>query len=457
MKLALLRMTLPPGLHTRQMTGGPLENMPELRISAKHESFLPHVNRVCGRRRVRAYAQQSLQADPSKRDSLLIPMKKGPSPMSNGTSLKPRDRVSMSLNHEKPDRCPMQISFTPEFAQRLREDMHQTGRSVHNPHGGGNTYELERALGQDLLLTSVGWANSYYANETYAGGTDSYTDEWGVSWKNAPYETRFGAGFYTDIVGHPLADEHAVASYRPPDPHRPELYGEAERLIAAHKSDYWIVGVTVTTIFETAWALRGLEQMMIDFTEDPRLAETILDIPFRYHLAAAKRLVELGVDMIWTGDDVGMQHGMMISPNAWRRFLKPRMAEFISTLKAINPEVKIAYHSDGNIERIIPELIEIGLDVLNPVQPACMDPAKLKREYGDKLCFWGCIDEQHTLPFGAPDEVRAQVLERLETVGYDGGLILSPTHHVQLDTPLENFWALVHAIDGESGLASGLH
>jgi len=93
--------------------------------------------------------------------------------------------------------------------------------------------------------------------------------------------------------------------------------------------------VTVTTIFETAWALRGLEQMMIDFTEDPDLAETILDFPFRYHLAAAERLVEMGVDMIWTGDDVGMQHGMMISPNTWRRFLKPRMAEFISTLKAM--------------------------------------------------------------------------------------------------------------------------
>ena len=100
--------------------------------------------------------------------------------MSDGASTKPRDRVRMSLNHQKPDRCPMQISFTPEFAQRLREDMHQTGQSVHNPHGGGNTYELERALGQDLLLTSVGWANSYYANETYAGGKDSYTDEWGV-------------------------------------------------------------------------------------------------------------------------------------------------------------------------------------------------------------------------------------------------------------------------------------
>jgi uroporphyrinogen decarboxylase len=180
----------------------------------------------------------------------------------------------MALNHQKPDRCPMQISFTPEFAQRLREDMHQTGRSVHNPHGGGNTYELERALGQDLLLTSVGWANSYYANEAYAGGKDSYTDEWGVLWKNVPYETRFGAGFYTDVVGHPLADKHSIESYRPPDPHRPELYGEAERLIAAHKNDYWIVGVTVTTIFETAWALRGLEQMMIDFADSSRWAST---------------------------------------------------------------------------------------------------------------------------------------------------------------------------------------
>ena len=364
--------------------------------------------------------------------------------------MKPRDRVRMALNHQKPDRCPMQISFTPEFAQRLREDMHETGRSIHNPHGGGNTYELERALAEDLLLTSVGWANSYYANETYAAGEDSYTDEWGVTWRSAPYETRFGAGFYTEIVGHPLADNHCIASYRAPDPHRPELYGEAERVIAAVKQDYWIIGVTVTTIFETAWALRGLEQMMIDFKEDAPLADAILEIPFRYHLAAAKRLVEMGVDMIWTGDDVGVQTGMMISPATWRRFLKPRMAEFIATLKAINPEVKIAYHSDGNIERIIPELIEIGLDVLNPVQPRCMDPAKLKRQYGDSLCFWGSIDEQRILPFGAPEDVRAEVLDRLENVGYDGGLIIAPTHHVQLDTPLENFWAMVHAVVGEN-------
>jgi uroporphyrinogen decarboxylase len=365
--------------------------------------------------------------------------------------MKPRDRVKRSLNHQRPDRCPMQISFTPEFAARLRRDLRQTGRSVHNPHGGGNTYELERALGEDLLLTSVGWANSYYANESHAGAT-TYVDEWGIGWRNAPYETCFGNGFYTEIVGHPLADIRALDSYRPPDPHRPELYCEAERLLAAHGDEYWIVGVTVTTIFETAWALRGLEQMMVDFVEDPILADTILEIPFRYHLAAARRLVEMGVDMIWTGDDVGTQRGLLLSPQTWRRFLKPRMAEFICTLKGINPGVKVAYHSDGDIERIVPELIEIGVDVLNPIQPACMDPAGLKRKYGDRLCFWGTIDEQYTLPFGTPDQVRAQIWERLQTVGSDGGLILAPTHHVQLDTPLENFWAMVGAITGEESL-----
>jgi uroporphyrinogen-III decarboxylase len=122
------------------------------------------------------------------------------------------------------------------------------------------------------------------------------------------------------------------------------------------------------------------------------------------------------------------------------------MANFIASLKVINPQVKVAYHSDGNIYPIIPELIEIGLDVLNPIQPACMDPAQLKQEFGDRLCFWGSMDEQHTLPFGTPADVRSQVLTRLETLGKDGGLILGPTHHVQLDTPMENFWAMVNTI-----------
>jgi uroporphyrinogen decarboxylase len=354
--------------------------------------------------------------------------------------MKPRERVEMALNHEIPDRCPMQASFTPEFAVRLREDLKLQKGGAHNPHGGGNTYELERILGEDILLTSVGWANSYYLAD------HDYTDEWGVSWKIQPYQTPFGSGHYTEIVGHPLADEVTISSYRPPDPTCLELYAESEWMIANFKADYWIVGVTVTTIFETAWALRGLERLMMDMVTNPDLADQILDIPYRYHLTAAKKLVELGVDMIWTGDDVGTQERMLMSPKMWRRYLKPRMATFVAELKALRPGLKIAYHTDGNVWPIIPELVEIGIDVLNPVQPACMIPEQVKRQFGNQLCFWGMVDEQRTLPFGSPGDVQREVIERIKTVGYNGGLILAPTHHVQLDTPLENFWAMVNTI-----------
>jgi uroporphyrinogen decarboxylase len=356
--------------------------------------------------------------------------------------MKHRDRVLTALSHETPDRCPMQVSFTPEFAARLSQEVDIGAGKLHNPHGGGNTYELERHLDEDMLLTSVGWANWYYQE------ADSYLDEWGIGWRSVAYDTPYGPGRYTEFDHHPLAEDGAIENYQPPDPTNPELYKEAEWVLQNFKDEYWIVGVTVTTIFECAWALRGYERMLTDFALNPDLAERILDLPYHYHLAAAKKLTQMGVDMIWIGDDVGAQHAMLISPKMWRRFLKPRMANFIAELKAINSQVKVAYHSDGCIYPIIPDLVEIGLDVLNPVQPASMDPVRLKREYGDRLCFWGSIDEQHTLPFGSAADVRAEVRSRIETLGKHGGLILGPTHHVQLDTPMENFWAMINTITG---------
>ena len=357
-----------------------------------------------------------------------------------------RERVATALSHVAPDRCPWQATFTPEFADRLRVALRLPAVSRHNPHGGGNPYDLEIALDQDVLITSVGWANSYY------GQGAEYTDEWGVGWRSVAYTTPYGAGHYTEPRVHPLADADAdaVKRYQPPDPTRPELYAEAGKLIAEYGNEYWIVGSTVTTIFEAAWALRGLEQLLIDFIEGPDLADQILDIPYRYHLTAAETLVRAGADMIWLGDDVGHQQGMLMSPRHWRRFLKPRMAHIVERLKAINPDVKVAYHTDGCVYAIIPELIEIGIDVLNPIQPAAMDPVRLKRAYGSDLCFWGSMDEQYTLPFGSPGEVREETLDRIATLGVSGGLILAPTHHIQLDTPLENFWAMAETVTGHS-------
>jgi uroporphyrinogen decarboxylase len=352
----------------------------------------------------------------------------------------------MALNHKEPDRCPMDISFTPEFATRLKTHMGLETKDGAVDGEGGDTYVLERTLQQDMLYTSVGFCKKIYVDEVHEGDDVVRIDEWGVAYRDVQYETEFGQGNYTEIVGHPLADDQAIDAYEPPDPNRPELYVEAARVIEQHKDEYWITGGVPLTIWETAWGLRGLERALLDLVLNPDLAHKLLDISLSYHLAAAERLASMEVDMIRLADDVGAQDRMMMSPDTWRRFLKPRMATVISAVRNINPSMTVAYHSDGVINPIIPDLIDIGVDVLNPIQPACMDGAELKRLYGERLCFWGSIDEQYTLPFGTPEEVRQEVLVRLATLGRGGGLIIGPTHMVQLDTPLENFWAMVNTI-----------
>jgi len=360
-------------------------------------------------------------------------------------SLTHRERVQAALNHEIPDRCPMQICFTPEFNRRLSEYYRNkcTNDTYSGEEEGEINLDLEFLTNQDMLLSWVGWKDE--TKITYTPGEEFY-DKWGVLRKATEYSTPFGKGIYTELVGHPLADESKITSYKCPDPNLPELYTGVESLIRKYKKEYWIVGVAVTTMYETAWALRGFEQMFIDFITNPDLVNTIFDMTLNYHYTIAKNLVNRGVDMIWIGDDVGAQNRMLISPELWRKYFKSKMEVFISSLKKINPELKIAYHSDGYIVPIIAELIEIGIDILNPIQPRSMDPVEIKKKFGDKLCLWGTIDEQHTLPFTNPETVRNEIAERIRTVGRDGGLILSPTHNIQLDTPLENFFAMIDAI-----------
>jgi len=187
--------------------------------------------------------------------------------------MKHRERVEMALNHKKPYRCPMQISFTPEFASRLRKDMGFEENTIHNPFGNENIYDLELSLGIDMLLPWVGWSGSYYQG-------DNYTDEWGVHWRAVEYKTKYGTGKYTEMVKHPLENANDIESYCAPDPKRPELYLETEEIIKNYKNEYYIVGVVVTTIFESAWALRGLEQLLVDFVINPDIAEMVLEIPF---------------------------------------------------------------------------------------------------------------------------------------------------------------------------------
>lgn len=351
-----------------------------------------------------------------------------------------KERVLTALSHREPDRVPRVSTFTPEFASRLRKYFGMEDE-LFNPHGG-TEHELEIIVGNDILLTGQGFANSYYQSLER-----DYTDEWKVCWKIIEYKTKYGVGHYTEIKDHPLSEDSAIDTYIPPDPKIESRYESSKRLIDTYGKEYVIMGVIVCTIFEAAWALRGLDKLMVDFVTNEELTNRILDIPFNYHLYAGKKLVEMGVDIIWTGDDVGCQRSMLISPEIWRKYLKPRMARLYSELKSINPNVKIAYHSDGNIYPIIDELVEMGLDILNPVQPKCMNPYYLKKRYGRNLSFWGTIDIQETLPFGTPEEVEKEVKERIKHMAPGGGFIISPSHHVQIDTSIENFFSFWNAVE----------
>ena len=163
----------------------------------------------------------------------------------------------------------------------------------------------------------MGWANSYYANDTFNPGRDTYTDGWGVKFRNSPYSTKFGEGFYTEMVGHPLGEDSAIPGYRAPDPEAPGLYDEAQWVLDTFQDEYWIVGVTVTTIFETAWALRGYEKLLMDFVTAPETADAILDIPFLHHLRAAERLSRAATSRWMWRTISGARQGRMPSMSFW--------------------------------------------------------------------------------------------------------------------------------------------
>ena len=355
--------------------------------------------------------------------------------------MKHRDRVLAALNHETTDRVPFQATFTPEFADRLRAYFGLAPGWSEPHHREWYGYDLEILTGQDALQAGVGWFTNYYRDDK------PYMDNWGVQWKIDPYDTPFGSGIYTNISSSPLAGETPdVAHYHAPDPNMPGLYDHVEQLVRVYKDEYYIIGRVHCTVFESAWALRGFEDLLMDLYINPELANQILDLTFRYHLEVAKNMARRGVDMIWLGDDFGSQTGPLLSPETWNEFFKPRYAQLCKEVKEINSDVKIAFHSDGCVYEIIPGLIEAGVDVLNPIQTECMNPQILKDRYGKELSFFGGIAVQSTLPMGSPADIRRAFEWLKSTLGRNGGWLCAPTHHVQQDTPVENFMALVECI-----------
>jgi uroporphyrinogen decarboxylase len=199
------------------------------------------------------------------------------------------------------------------------------------------------------------------------------------------------------------------------------------------------------TLWESAWPLRGMDNFIMDMLERKEFAHCLLDRVLAVHAYNAERFVLAGIDILQLSEDLGTQESLIMSPALFREFVKPRLAELIARARAANPAVLIFLHSDGAIEPLIPDFIEIGVDILNPVQPECMDPARIKSRFGDRLAFWGTVGTQTTFPFGRPADIRAVVKERMDTVGKGGGFLIAPTHRIMPEVPWENIETFVAA------------
>lgn len=228
----------------------------------------------------------------------------------------------------------------------------------------------------------------------------------------------------------------------------PQCHNQLDDWVRAiHEDGLAAAGFLQQTLFELAWEMRGMETLLMDLISNKPLAERLLDRITEIRCAMAGRLAMAGVDILRLGDDFGTQKSLMMSPATFREIMKPRLKKIIDAAREQRPDIIIFFHSDGSIMPLIPDFIDMGIDVLNPVQPECIDLPEVKRRFGDRLSFWGGVGIQTTMPFGTPDEVRDEVRQVIEILGEGGGLCIAPTHALQSDVPWENVVAFFEAVD----------
>lgn len=212
-----------------------------------------------------------------------------------------------------------------------------------------------------------------------------------------------------------------------------------------HKEGLAACGNMQMTIWEASWYIRSMEELLCDMMGGDEMADYLLDRILEINTARALSYVRAGVDILFLGDDIGMQSSIMMSEELYCEYIKPRYQKLIAMVKAENPELIIFYHSCGYITPFIPHLIDVGVDVLNPIQPECMKFDEIHAKFGDQLSFHGTIGTQTTMPFCTPEEVKTQVTHHLTVAGEKGGLFPAPTHLLEPEVPWENIYAYIDA------------
>lgn len=338
-----------------------------------------------------------------------------------------KERVHAALRKEPVDRVPIFMWFHPETAVHF-------GESLGIPPG-----LVGDAMGNDVRQA---WVNNNYAMEGIVHERDGegHTDAWGIRWVKE--------GAFNQIAYHPLAQatRDEVLAYRFPDDHIEDLLAQMLPVVEG-AADHFIGCDVSPCVFEMYWRLRGMEPAMLDMAGDPDLAYEMLgrcaDFAMRLSQEAMDRYP---LDWLWTGDDVAAQLSMIVSPATWRRLIKPHLEPLFAAGKARG--LRVAFHCCGSLRPVIGDLVEMGLDVLNPIQRNCpgMDPFELKAEFGQHLSFMGGVDTQYLLPQATAEEVYADTAALIEGMTRDGGgFILAASHTVPPETPDENVFAMYRA------------
>ncbi len=339
-----------------------------------------------------------------------------------------------TVNFRRPKRLLYGFHCTPDLDRRLREHVGGDG-DLRRHYGTFRPYGIAPRRPDDVPEPDF---SRYWEGEELPEGTKI----------NANGVACVPSGFYhfTGFIS-PLrnaASLREIEQYPIPDmtewdvSHYPAAIAEA-------RAEGRVVTTWAGHMYEIAWQIRGYEQFLMDLVERPSWAECLLERLYRNNRFRAVQAARAGVDAIYCGDDVANQKAMMFSPRMWREFMLFRWARVWSAAKEIHPDVKIHYHSDGNIEAIVPELVAAGLDILNPVQPESLDADAIHARFVGRLAFDGCMGTQTTMPFGTPDEVRARVHDCVARYGRSGGLILNPTHILEPEVPIANIEAYVDA------------
>ena len=354
----------------------------------------------------------------------------------------PKERVLRTLAGQKLDRPPVFATVTPQTARKLSdhlgfpyEEALDSMLSTRISH-----MEVLTKLGNDCVGIS---ACAPKDKPTRKRDDGLIVNEWGMVFKDI--------GLYSEFAEFPLANASSagdIENYIFPDRHAEGRYDEARKTVEKYGNRYAVVGDIETSFWETAWYLVGLEKLMVDMMMEAPYVEPLFDRVLEVNLEIGRELIRLGADILWAGDDFGTQQAMVMDPHTWRRLFKPRIKYMIEEWKKVNPEVKIAWHSCGSILPIIDDFIEIGLDILNPMQPMAtdMNAEKLTSTFGDRIMYFGGIDIQNLLPVGPPEKIKEEVKRVAAVYSKSSRYILAPAHNIQDDTPVEHILAMFEAV-----------